>query len=88
MQLTGARISDPAIARIENVGHLVSELLEKPKPKKLADILLARADLMALPNLEIFPHRHTPIDKEKEVGRWKVIEKELEERGLPVTGHS
>lgn len=26
------------------------------------------------------------MDKEKEVGRWKVIEKELQDRGLPVLG--
>lgn len=34
----------------------------------------------------IHGRRQTPIDKEKEVGRWKVIEKELRERGLPVVG--
>jgi len=39
-----------------------------------------------MPNVEIFPRRHTPIDKEKEVGRWKVIERELQKKGLPVTG--
>lgn len=31
--------------------------------------------------------RFTPIDKEKETGRWKVIEEELTRRGLPVTGN-
>lgn len=30
--------------------------------------------------------RRTSIDKHKEVGRWKVIEDELTQRGLPVTG--
>ena len=37
-------------------------------------------------NLMILPRRETPVDKEKEVGRWKVIEKELIDRGLPVLG--
>jgi hypothetical protein len=37
-------------------------------------------------NLLIFHRRETPVDKEKEVGRWKVIEKELTARGLPVLG--
>jgi len=39
-----------------------------------------------LPNVEIRERRYTPIDREKEIGRWKVIEQELEKRGLPVTG--
>ncbi len=38
-------------------------------------------------NVMIIPRRETPLDKEKEVGRWKLIEKELSARGLPVWGH-
>lgn len=38
------------------------------------------------PNVMVLPRRETPVDKEKEVGRWKVIEQELIERGLPVLG--
>ena len=34
----------------------------------------------------ILPRRETPVDREKETGRWKVIERELRERGLPVLG--
>jgi len=34
----------------------------------------------------VHDHRQTPIHKHKEVGRWKVIEEELINRGLPVTG--
>lgn len=34
----------------------------------------------------MFPRRVTPIDKEKMVGRWKVIVEELNKRELPVTG--
>ena len=37
-------------------------------------------------NLLVFGRRETPVDKEKEVGRWKVIEEQLIERGLPVLG--
>ena len=40
-----------------------------------------------LPNVKVYDRRITPIDKEKMVGRWKVIERELIERDLPVTGH-
>ncbi|KIX94693.1 uncharacterized protein Z520_09739 [Fonsecaea multimorphosa CBS 102226] len=36
------------------------------------------------PNVMIFPRRETEVDREMEVGRWKVIRRELENRGLPV----
>jgi len=39
------------------------------------------------PNVMVLTRRETPVDKEKEVGRWKVIERELQARGLPVLGH-
>ncbi len=39
------------------------------------------------PNVMILSRRETPVDKEKEVGRWKLIERELRARGLPVLGH-
>lgn len=38
------------------------------------------------PNVMVLPRRETPVDKQKEVGRWKIIEKELTARGLPVLG--
>lgn len=70
------------------VSGLLNYLTEvsKPKPAKLADILIAEGKFAALPNVKIFDRRQTPIDQEKEVGRWKVIEEELTKRGLPVTG--
>ena len=85
MQVTGRRIPDPDIEGIEDSKALLAHLVKKPKPKKLADTLLAN-ELVDLPNVEIRDRRYTPIDKEKEVGRWKVIERELRLRGLPVTG--
>jgi hypothetical protein len=38
------------------------------------------------PNVMVLHRRETPVDKEKEVGRWKVIKQELTSRGLPVLG--
>ena len=61
-------------------------LTERPKPKKLAEQLIGKPGFAKMPNVQIFDRRYTPIDKEKEVGRWKVIESELQKRGLPVTG--
>jgi len=65
----------------------VDHFTEAPKPKKLAEELLTKP-VASMPNVEIFDRRYTPIDKEKEVGRWKVIERELRKRDLPVTGRA
>ena len=88
MQLTGKRIPDPVIGMLHTTKQLVEHLVQKPKPKKLAELLLSKEDLISMPNVQIYDRRYTPIDKEKEVGRWKVIERELQKRGLPVTGHT
>ena len=85
MQLTGIRIRDPAIANIQTAQALFGELAKRPKPKKLAESLIEK-DVAQLPNVQVFERRHTPVDAEKEVGRWKVIEAELKARGLPITG--
>ena len=45
---------------------------------------MAMPELMALPNVEIHARKRNFVDKEVEVGRWKVIEAELKGRGLPV----
>ena len=39
------------------------------------------------PNVTIIPRRETKVDHEIEYGRWKVIKKELEKRGLPLYAH-
>lgn len=59
-----------------------------PKPKKLADHLLVKQDLVNLPNVHIMSRRETPVDKDKGVGRWKIIESELKSKGLPVLSKS
>ena len=66
---------------------LLTHLITPPKPRKLVDALKQKEDLLALPNVSVFERRVTPIDKEKSVGRWKIIEQELKSRDLPVTGH-
>ena len=86
MQLTGVRIPDPAIQDIKSAKALFGFLVKKPKPKKLAETLMVNEALTSLPNVKILDRRYTPIDKEKQVGRWKIIEKELIKQGLPVTG--
>ncbi|PGH13649.1 hypothetical protein AJ79_03497 [Helicocarpus griseus UAMH5409] len=87
-QLSGHRIPDPEFAAINKPSRLISILtnVSKPKVTKLAEVLLKDERLTSLPNVKIMDRRYTPIDKEKEVGRWKLIEEELTARALPVTG--
>lgn len=86
MQLTGIRVPDPAIQNIRDVKSLLEELHKKPKPKKLSKVLFANAQLQHLRNVQLKGTRLTPSDKEKQLGRWKVIVKELKERDLPIYG--
>ena len=41
---------------------------------------------MNLANVQLFDRRYTPIDKEQELGRWKVIVDKLREKDLPIRG--
>lgn len=87
MQLTGFRLSDADINNSTNVADILGHLATPPKARKLIEALAQKGSLFELPNVRISGRRVTPIDKEKELGRWKVIEEELKNRGLPVTGH-
>ncbi len=131
-QLTGHRVPDPVINTVIQGNKTLTTFIDlltqtvKPKPKKFAEILLAKQE-KALdfleqerllveqgeldstvatilieseplsqpvkrkprfepfgPNVMISPRRETKVDREMEIGRWKVIKKELEDRGLPV----
>ena len=88
MQLTGRRIPDPNISAITTPKSLLVHLFKKPKAKRIAETLLTSNQLAGLPNVQILDRRYGPIDREVEVGRWKVIKEELEKRGLPVTGRA
>lgn len=87
LQLTGIRVPDSAIQPSKTAGVFLSHLITPPKPRKLAQVLEQQSSLKVLRNVNIAAKRVTPIDKEKQVGRWKLIEQELTERGLPITGH-
>ncbi|KAF9873425.1 hypothetical protein CkaCkLH20_09238 [Colletotrichum karsti] len=86
-QLTGHYIHDAKLAQMKTVGHLIAAVVKPPKPAKVIEAIYAQGSLPELPNVKLSHRRITPIDKEKAVGRWKVIQEELEKRGLPVTGH-
>ena len=89
-QLTGRRLPDPLITSPKNLKSIFSYLRRDSdsKPKKLADQLLIKADVVSLPNVYIMPRRETPVDKDKRLGRWKMIEAELHSKGLPILSKS
>lgn len=58
----------------------------KPKPTKIAEILANNEKLGLHSNLLVFGRKEDMIDKETEIGRWKIIEAELRDRGLPIPG--
>lgn len=85
--LTGHRVHDAKLMTCKTVRDLVAAVTERPKPTKVAEAVRQDGALLSLPNIKVYDRRVTPIDKEKEVGRWKVIEEELKKRDLPITGH-
>lgn len=85
MQLTGIRIPDPKIQQTHTADDLVRHLMVPAKPPKLAAVLKEKADdgLSALPNVHLHDRRWRPMDREKEIGREKLIREELTRRNLP-----
>lgn len=93
--LTNHPIPDPLLSELfspnpttNTLGSFLTNFSQKVKrkPAKVAEQLLQNEELAKQSNLLILGRRETPVDKEKELGRWKVIERELRSRGLPVLG--
>jgi hypothetical protein len=83
-QLTGVKFPDSELHNASEVRFLLYKLVKRPKPAKLVDVLELNSKLQGLRNVSISPTRITLADKEHKLGRQKLIEKELEKRGLPV----
>lgn len=86
MQLTGHRIPDPTISKATTLRDLYETMKTKEPPKKLAQAPELKELKATTPNVAVYKSRRTPIHKEIEVGRWKVISDELIARDLPITG--
>jgi hypothetical protein len=86
LQLTGKRLPDPVISTATTLADLYAAYKTPAPPKKLAHTPQIQQLKVELPNVSVHARRQTPIDKERKIGRWKVIEDELRARGLPVTG--
>ncbi|KAG9724959.1 hypothetical protein KCU78_g20356, partial [Aureobasidium melanogenum] len=84
---TNMQIPDIVMHRATTLKDFQQAILTKPKPKKLAFTLLANEELMANRNIQVRGGRQTPVHKDRAVGRWKLIEEELVNKGLPVFGH-
>ncbi|KAI0888491.1 ribosomal subunit 39S-domain-containing protein [Annulohypoxylon maeteangense] len=87
-QLTGHRIQDFQLSGITNVQTLLHVVQKPAKPKTLTqEIQEKRQDLTQLPNVFVAAKRITRGDKEKAVGRFKLIEEQYKKRQLPLVGH-
>ncbi|KAM3421516.1 hypothetical protein BST61_g1905 [Cercospora zeina] len=86
MQLSGKRIPDIRMNNSQSLNDLYEAFKTKEKPKKLAQAPQVQELAATLPNVTVHKSRRTPIHKEKQIGRWKIIEEELSRRDLPVTG--
>ena len=84
MQLTGARIADPVVPYLNKADELVRHMLKPVPAKRLMDDLAGREEIGKLSNVEMWEKRYTEKDRETEIGRWKLIEAELQRRGLPL----
>ncbi|KAL9112979.1 MAG: hypothetical protein Q9227_002844 [Pyrenula ochraceoflavens] len=84
-QLTGHSFPDHDLSSLLTL-HDVLQYTTKaanPKPTRVSGHLRAERDLTALKNVRIRKKRHTTVEKERQLGRLKVIEQELEKKGLP-----
>ncbi len=86
MQLTGIRIPDATINACSTPLTLLAALTAKPKNVKVANALFDDDRLDGLNNVTVFDRRVNSVDKDQQLGRWKVIRRELEQRGLPLYG--
>ena len=93
-QSSGVRLSDPLLNTIANpkADSTIMDLIARisaerqSRPQTTHAKMMANEALRSQVNVTLLPTRETPVHKEKAVGRWKVIEEELRDRGLPVLG--
>ncbi|KAK6948734.1 hypothetical protein Daesc_010504 [Daldinia eschscholtzii] len=87
-QLTGQLVHDHQLSSITDIRSLLHAVQKPPKPKTLTEeIQERRQDLVQIPNVSFATKRITRGDREKAVGRFKLIEEELKKRDLPLEGH-
>ncbi|KAH7040979.1 uncharacterized protein B0I36DRAFT_311871 [Microdochium trichocladiopsis] len=87
-QLTGQRVPDINFGSVVSARSVLTIVQQPPKAQTLAqEIEVRRPELFSVPNITFAAKRITRGDKDKSLGRFKVIEEELKKRDLPLDGH-
>ncbi|KAI1735689.1 ribosomal subunit 39S-domain-containing protein [Xylaria scruposa] len=87
-QLTGQLVPDYQLSSITTVQALLRVLKKPPKPATLTEEIQKRhPDLLELPNVTVAAKRVTRGDKEKALGRFKLMQEEFKKRDIPGLGH-
>ncbi|TKA32036.1 hypothetical protein B0A50_01282 [Salinomyces thailandicus] len=86
LQLTAQTPPTPTLNTATTLASIYTHLAAPAAPKKLAHAPALQKLQSRAPNVAVHARRQTPIDAERKVGRWKVIQDELMKRDLPVTG--
>ncbi|KAI1267916.1 ribosomal subunit 39S-domain-containing protein [Xylariaceae sp. FL1019] len=87
-QLTGQLVPDHRLPLLSDVSSLLQTITTPPKPVTLTqEIQLNRQELVNMPNVSVATKRVTKAHKEEKLGRLKIMQAELEKRGLPLWGH-
>ncbi|KAI5856684.1 ribosomal subunit 39S-domain-containing protein [Durotheca rogersii] len=87
-QLTGQLVPDHSLPSITDAWSVLRVVQKPPKPKTLTQEIQERhQDLVGLPNVSVATKRVTRGDKDIALGRFKLIEAELQKRGLPLLGY-
>jgi hypothetical protein len=82
-QITGHHVPDSEMATMTTVKQVVDYLEQVIAPrKKLAEELSALPSRQGIPNLTVKFSRYTKADHDRDIGRRKIIEEALRERGL------
>jgi hypothetical protein len=83
MRRTGRRVPDSGLHRCIDAGSLYNLLTEKSRKKvKLAEII-TEEQILNVPNVKFSNFKRGKFVRDIDEGRWKVIRRELEARGLP-----
>ncbi|KAI0543926.1 ribosomal subunit 39S-domain-containing protein [Xylaria curta] len=87
-QLTGHLVPDYQLPSITTMQALLRILKKPPKPATLTEEIQKRhPDLLELPNVTVAAKRVTRGDKEKALGRFKIMQEEFKKRDIPGLGH-
>nr|POF13103.1 hypothetical protein CFP56_10251 [Quercus suber] len=86
LQLTGHRLPDSTVSNAKTLHDFYTTYRQVEPAKKLAAEPKVQQFKSELPNVKWHKTKHTMIQKEQAVGRWKIIEAELAKRDLPITG--